>query len=164
VNPTLAVKSVSRIIPAALRPNDLSILIHWIDRSTPGVTGLRALGSMVLSTMVVCLLNLGGPTSWPLCVVPSYTVPALPVFRSVSVLFRILSMPLKLKNMAEIRKSMCVRYGFRSYRDMRGHCSHGAVAALPWDRSPHGGGSMVPCSRRRGRRTEVSPTLSLSAS
>ena len=32
---------------------------------------------MVLSTMVVCLLNLGGPTSWPLCVVPSYTVPAL---------------------------------------------------------------------------------------
>ena len=32
---------------------------------------------MVLSTMVVCLLNLGGPTSWPLCVVSSYTVPAL---------------------------------------------------------------------------------------
>ena len=77
MNPTLAVKSVSRIIPAVLRPNDLSILVHWIDRSTPGVTDLRVLGSMVLSTMVVCLLNLGGPTSWPLCVVSSYTVPAL---------------------------------------------------------------------------------------
>jgi hypothetical protein len=31
-----------------------------------------------MSTMVVCLPNLGGPTSWPLCVVSSYTVPALP--------------------------------------------------------------------------------------
>ncbi len=77
MNPTLGVKSISGIIPAVLRPNDLSILIHWIDRSTPEVTGLRVLGSMVLSTMVLCLLNLGGPTSWPLCVVSSYTVPAL---------------------------------------------------------------------------------------
>ena len=32
----------------------------WIDLLTPGVTDLRVLGSMVLSTMVVCLLNLGG--------------------------------------------------------------------------------------------------------
>ena len=39
---------------------------------------------MVLSTTVVCLLNLGGPTSWPLCVVSSYTVPAL--FFSESIL------------------------------------------------------------------------------
>ena len=78
MNPTLAVKSISGIISAVLWPmNDLSILVHWIDPLTPGVTDLRVLGSMVLSTMVVCLLNLGGPTSWPLCVVPSYTVPAL---------------------------------------------------------------------------------------
>ena len=78
MNPTLAVKSISDIIPAVLWPmNDLSILIHWIDVLTPGVTDLRVLGSMVLPTMVVCLLNLGGPTSWPLCVVSSYTVPAL---------------------------------------------------------------------------------------